>query len=88
MHVAGYEFHVLNHAFTNHWRFQSLKSRPWWRARQQKENHQRFLNFSREIIVKYGRDPLKMEKRLKKVKVRKSKQQQQQQKSRLMMLKL
>jgi len=49
MYVAGFKFHLLNNAFTSHWGFQSLKSRPAWRAKQQEENNARFDEFAREV---------------------------------------
>ena len=67
MHVAGYEFHVLNNAFTNHWGFQTVKARPSWRAKQSEENHALFKNFSREIVAKYGRDPFRVQNRHKRI---------------------
>jgi len=57
MYVAGYEFHVLNNAFSNHWGFQTFKSRPPWRAVQRVVNEQRFSNFAKEVSAHYGRDP-------------------------------
>ena len=49
MYVAGYSFNLLNNAFTNHWGFQSLKTRPDWRARQQEMNNARFDEFAKEV---------------------------------------
>ena len=49
MYVAGYSFYLLNNAFTNHWGFQSLKTRPQWRARQQEQNNARFDEFDKEV---------------------------------------
>ena len=49
MYVAGYTFYLLNNAFTNHWGFQSLKTRPEWRARQQEMNNARFDEFAKEV---------------------------------------
>ena len=49
MYVAGYSFYLLNNAFTNHWGFQSLKTRPQWRARQQEQNNARFDEFAKEV---------------------------------------
>lgn len=42
MFVAGYQFMMLNNAFANHWGFQSLKSRPEFRAKQQEKNNARY----------------------------------------------
>lgn len=44
MYVAGYSFQVLNNAFTSHRGFQTLKTRPAWRARQQEQNNARFVH--------------------------------------------
>jgi hypothetical protein len=51
MYVAGYSFYLLNNAFTNHWGFQSLKTRPQWRARQQEQNNARFDEFAKEVSL-------------------------------------
>ena len=67
MYVAGYEFFVLNNAFTSHWGFQSIRTRPKWRAKQQEENNAKFDEFAREVTARYGRDPCKMLKKLKKM---------------------
>jgi len=67
MYVAGFKFHLLNNAFTSHWGFQSLKSRPSWRAKQQEENNARFDEFAREVTARYSRDPYKMLDQLKKM---------------------
>ena len=49
MYVAGYEFLVLDNAFTSHWGFQYASSRPAWRAKQQMENNARFDDFAKEL---------------------------------------
>ena len=49
MYVAGYTFHVLNNAFTNHWGFQSISTRPAWRVRQQEANEAKFDEFAKEV---------------------------------------
>ena len=67
MYVAGYKFFVLNNAFTSHWGFQSMRTRPKWRAKQQEENNAKFDEFAREVTARYGRDPCKMLKKLKKM---------------------
>ena len=67
MYVAGYTFYVLNNAFTNHWGFQTLKTRPEWRARQQEKNNARFDEFAREVSAHYGADPYNMLGQLKKM---------------------
>lgn len=67
MYVAGFKFHLLNNAFTSHWGFQSLKSRPAWRAKQQEENNARFDEFAREVSARYSRDPYNMLDQLKKM---------------------
>ena len=54
MYVAGYSFYLLNNAFTNHWGFQSLKTRPEWRARQQEMNNARFDEFAKEVRILYS----------------------------------
>ena len=53
MYVAGYSFYLLNNAFTNHWGFQSLKTRPQWRARQQEQNNARFDEFAKEVSLEF-----------------------------------
>jgi len=60
MYVAGYEFYLLNNVFTNHWGFQSLKSRANWRAKQQERNNAKFDEFAKELSAHYGRDPYDM----------------------------
>ena len=65
--MAGYSFYLLNNAFTNHWGFQSLKTRPQWRARQQEQNNKRFDEFAREVTARYGADPYGMIKKLKRM---------------------
>jgi len=67
MYVAGYTFHVLNNAFTNHWGFQSVATRPDWRARQQEKNNAKFDEFAKEVSARYGRDPYNMLSQLKKL---------------------
>ena len=67
MFVAGYQFHVLDNAFASHWGFQTIKTRPKWRAKQQEENNKRFDDFAREVTARYGRDPYNMLKKLKKL---------------------
>jgi len=67
MYVAGYTFYVLNNAFTNHWGFQSLKTRPEWRARQQEKNNARFDEFAKEVSAHYSADPYNMLDQLKKM---------------------
>ena len=66
MYMAGYTFHLLNNAFTNHWGFQTKKTRPTWRASQGHHNHNKFYKFALELIAKYGRDPYDMATKLKK----------------------
>jgi len=67
MYVAGYTFYLLNNAFTNHWGFQSLKTRPEWRARQQEMNNARFDEFAKEVSAHYSADPYNMLDQLKKM---------------------
>jgi len=67
MYVAGYQFKLLNNAFTSHWGFQSIKSRPAWRARQQEQNNARFDEFAREVSAHYSADPYNMLDQLKKM---------------------
>ena len=67
MFVAGYQFHVLDNAFASHWGFQTIKTRPKWRAKQQEENNKRFDDFAKEVTARYGRDPYNMLKKLKKL---------------------
>jgi len=67
MYVAGYSFYLLNNAFTNHWGFQSISSRPEWRARQQEQNNGRFDEFAKEVSAHYNADPYKMLDQLKKM---------------------
>ena len=73
MYVAGYTFHLLNDAFTNHWGFQTIKTRPKWRARQQEANNKKFDEFAMELIAKYGRDPYGMASKLKAFNFKKTK---------------
>ena len=49
MYVAGYSFYLLNNAFATHWGFQSLKTRPVWRDRQQEINNAKFDEFAKEV---------------------------------------
>jgi len=67
MYVAGYTFYLLNNAFTNHWGFQSIKTRPEWRARQQERNNAKFDEFAKEVSAHYNADPYKMLDQLKKM---------------------
>lgn len=52
MYVAGFKFILLNNAFTNHWGFQTLRTRPEWRARQQEANNWRFDDFAIELTAR------------------------------------
>ncbi|XP_059082616.1 beta-1,4-glucuronyltransferase 1-like [Tigriopus californicus] len=72
MYVSGYEFFVLNNAFTNHWGFQSIKTRPKYRALQQMKNNHLFDDFAKEITARYGRDPYKMMSKLKSLNLKNS----------------
>ena len=66
MFVAGYQFYVLDNAFASHWGFQSIKTRPKWRAKQQEDNNKKFDDFAREITARYGgKDPYNMIGKLK-----------------------
>jgi len=67
MYVAGYSFQVLNNAFTSHRGFQTLKTRPAWRARQQEQNNARFDEFAKEVSAHYNADPYNMLSQLKKM---------------------
>lgn len=67
MYVAGWKFLVLNKAFTSHWGFQSLKSRPQWRAKQQEKNNAKFDEFAKELTARYDADPYNMLGKLKKM---------------------
>lgn len=67
MYVSGYTFHVLNNAFTSHRGFQSISSRPPWRAKQQELNNGRFDEFAKEISAHYSADPYNMLDQLKKM---------------------
>jgi len=67
MYVAGYTFHVLNNAFTNHRGFQTIGTRPQWRAKQQEMNNKKFDEFAREVSARYSADPYKMLDQLKKM---------------------
>jgi len=60
MYVAGYSFYLLNNAFTTHWGFQTIKTRPEWRARQQEKNNARFDEFAKEVSAHYSADPYNM----------------------------
>ena len=65
MYVAGYEFHVLDNAFASHWGFESVKTRPKYRAVQQEANNRRFDDFAKEIKARYGgKDPYNMMSKL------------------------
>ena len=55
--MAGYQFLVLNNAFTSHWGFQTIKGRPSWRAKQQEDNNKLMPGFAEELKAKYGSDP-------------------------------
>ena len=66
MYVAGYEFLVLDNAFASHWGFQSIKTRPKYRALQQEANNKHFDDFAKEIKARYGdKDPYNMMNKLK-----------------------
>jgi len=67
MYVAGYTFHVLNNAFTNHRGFQKISTRPDWRAKQQEQNNHKFDEFAREVSARYSADPYKMLDKLEKM---------------------
>jgi hypothetical protein len=60
MLASGYLFQVLDNAFFSHWGYQILKTRPNWRARQQEKNNKRLVQYSKEFVAKYGKDPLNM----------------------------
>jgi len=67
MYVAGYSFYLLNNAFTSHWGFQQLKTRPSWRAKQMEENNAKFDEFAKELSAHYNADPYDMLSKLKKM---------------------
>ena len=56
-YTAGFQFLVLNNAFTSHRGFQTIKSRPRWRAKQHEENMKLLHAFAQELKTKYGKDP-------------------------------
>eukprot|EP00095_Tigriopus_kingsejongensis_P007170 maker-scaffold211_size255937-snap-gene-1.15 protein:Tk07170 transcript:maker-scaffold211_size255937-snap-gene-1.15-mRNA-1 annotation:"n-acetyllactosaminide beta- -n-acetylglucosaminyltransferase-like" len=72
MYVSGYEFFVLNNAFTNHWGFQSIKTRPQYRAIQQMKNNARFDVFAKELNARYENDPYDMMTKLKGMNLKKA----------------
>ena len=53
MHISGYQYHLLNNAFTLHWGFQEAEY-PEWRKKQIKENEVRFRDFEREVKERYA----------------------------------
>ena len=56
--MAGYDFLVLNNAFTMHWKFQEIKDRPTSRAAQVLHNHLILPKVLEDLKAKYGgRDP-------------------------------
>jgi len=67
MYVAGYSFNILNNAFTSHWGFQSISTRPAWRAHQQEVNNAKFDEFAKEVSARYSADPYNMISQLKKM---------------------
>ena len=68
MYVAGYEFYVLDNVFASQWGFQTIKSRPKWRAKQQEANNKRFDEFAKEVDARYGgKDPYNMKSKLTKL---------------------
>ena len=71
MYVAGYTFHLLTNAFTNHWGFQTTSTRSKWRAHQMEQNNRKVDGFVMELISKYGQDPYNMAKKLKKFRFKK-----------------
>ncbi|CAG0890946.1 unnamed protein product [Darwinula stevensoni] len=72
MYVADYQFLVLNNAFTSHRGFQTISSRPGWRAKQHQDNMKLMRGFAEELKIKYKKDPknfVKHAKMLSKVRV-------------------
>ena len=57
MWIAGWSFEVLSPIFAIHWGFQSKKSRPAWRERQNNQNRSRFKAFKQEVWARYGKTP-------------------------------
>jgi len=53
MNLAGYQFLVLNNAFSLHWGFQEAEY-PEWRKLQIKENEKRFKDLQRELKERYA----------------------------------
>lgn len=53
MHTAGYQFYLLNNAFSLHWGFQEAEY-PEWRKKQIKANEVRFKDFDREVKERYS----------------------------------
>ena len=60
MFMAGFNFFVLNNAFVSHWGFQVGGSPPDWRVEQRTTNEIKFVNFAKEVVARYDRDPMRM----------------------------
>ena len=58
--MAGYNFFVLNNAFISHWGYQAPVDPPEWRVKQRIVNENKFVNFAKEMVARYDRDPLRM----------------------------
>ncbi|XP_023233755.1 beta-1,4-glucuronyltransferase 1-like [Centruroides sculpturatus] len=54
MHVAGYEFWVLNPVFAVHRGIQNRRSRGAWRDKQNFVNRKKFVQFKADLLRKYG----------------------------------
>lgn len=65
MFMAGYNFVLLNNAFVSHWGFQEFRDTPKWRIEQRVVNENKFVNFAKEMVARYDRDPLRMLAKLK-----------------------
>ena len=72
MHTAGWTFHVLSPIFAIHWGFQVKKDRPKWREGQNSKNRIRFKSFKNEVLARYGKGEIKIEKEKEKFVKRKS----------------
>lgn len=59
MHLAGFDFWVLNPAFAIHRGIQSKRGRGAWRERQNIMNRKQFIRFKHEITQKYRLSPHK-----------------------------
>ncbi|OQR67207.1 N-acetyllactosaminide beta-1 [Tropilaelaps mercedesae] len=54
MHLANFEFQVLDEAFAVHRGIQTRKSRGFWREKQNVQNRRLFLQFKKDMVARHG----------------------------------